>query len=219
MNGAVVVPDRSVNVPGPIINGMGMQPGGLYAPPINYEVVKKQIEDAKNNPPAPPVARTGNSQQAKFLVDVDGSGNITGLSPNQQFPAAGKPTDAGAGLKGAIFTDWTKPGTLIPNNEDPVISAARGMLPKQPGGQVQRGDRRVMQISDLHDYANRIKDAQHAAAATVPGIQAASHSSPTEMARIMARARMMGLASTGRTPLTDTLAGRMMAARSAGVYG
>ena len=197
---------RSVVTPDPADAAFGVRNKETY--PTMYGQMARPVTLPANN-----------SQQSKFLVDLDASGNITGLSPDQRFPGIPKPTQMNDGLQGSIFTDWTKPGAVIPNNEDPVIAAARGMLPQQPGGQVPRGDRRVMQIADLKNYANRIKDAQHAAAATVPGIQRASQSSDTSMQRQLARGRMLALAASGRTPLSDTLAGRIMAARSAGVYG
>ena len=87
-----------------------------------------------------------------------------------------------------------------------------------PGLSKMTSDRKVMTAADLGSAKDRVRLAQQAAAKTVPGIQAVSNSSETSMQRQLARARMMGLASTGRTPLSDTLAGRMMAARAAGIY-
>lgn len=209
MSGAVNVPDRSVNIPGPIINGMGMQPGGLYAPPVNYGVVKQQIADQQANGP------TMETRPGKFYMDVDQSGNPTGLSLNQSQPSGQLPKDVklGAGVSGNTNFDFGAPGAVVKGMDYGALGELLPFLKNI------NPDRKVMTAADLAPAKQRVEMARKAAAATVPAIQAASKSSDISMQRQLARARMMGLASTGRTPLTDTLAGRMMAARSAGVYG
>ena len=231
MQGATVVPDRSVNMPGPIINGMGMQPGGLYAPPVNYEVVKQQIEDAKaKGQPSTPMKTI----PAHWYMDIDKQGNPTRLSINQTQPSGqtwstehtnkngvqetklrpGVKMDAG--LTADTNFDFGAPGAVVPGT---IEGMDNNLLSKLiPGLDMLTSKRKVFTAADLVPAKQRVEMARKAAAATVPGIQAASNSSETSMQRQLARARMMGLASTGRTPLSDTLAGRMMAARTAGIY-
>jgi hypothetical protein len=149
-----------------------------------------------------------------FLMDIGPNGRLIGLSNNQNIPAGGKTdkTKMGAGVSGQTNFDFSKAGTVLPATASPL--EALGLKPLVPGS-----NRRVMTAEDLAPAAQRIAMAKRAAAATVPGIQRAGQSSEASMQRQLARARLMGLAAAGRTPLSDTLAGRMMAARTAGVYG
>jgi hypothetical protein len=160
--------------------------------------------DAAQRPNAP----------GKFLMDINASGTPVRLSSDQNIPwgASAHKTDMGAGMKGMTRFDFGKPGATLPPSANPL--EALGLNPL-----VQPDHRRVMTADDLAPAAQRVAMAKRAAAATVPGIQRASQSSPSAFARQMAQARLIGLSLAGRTPLNDTLNGRMMAARAAGVYG
>jgi len=167
---------------------------------------------------------------AHWYMDIDKQGNPTRLSINQTQPSGQtwsventtkdgvtstklKPgVKMGAGITADTNFDFGAPGATVPGMDF-------GVLEKLIPGLAQVGsDRKVFTAADLVPARQRVEMARKAAAKTVPGIQAASNSSETSMQRQLARARMMGLASTGRTPLSDTLAGRMMAARTAGIY-
>jgi hypothetical protein len=208
MTSSVIVPDSSSNIPGPIVNGFSIHPGGLYSPPVNYDVVKRQIAEQEANGPKM------DTIPGQFFADVDASGRPTGLSLDQSVPyggTKGKDTKMGD-LHANVNFDFGKPGTTVPGMD---YGALEQLI---PGLSKMTSDRKVMTAADLGSAKDRVAMARKAAAKTVPGIQATSKFSPTAFNRQMEQARMIGLSLTGRTPLSDTLAGRMMAARTAGVY-
>jgi len=206
----------SINAPNGSIN-----PGGLYSPPVNYNVVAQQsAQDQQYQGPAA-------FNQPKFLMSVDEAGNYLGLAPDQKYPR--QPWKTENTTKDGVTTtkavaDESKPqytferGAILPS-DGPDLDLISQLVPGLSAVNDMTKRRKIVTVDDLAPARQRIEMAKKAAAATVPGIQAASHSSPTAMARQMAQAKMIGLSLTGRTPLSDTLAGRMMAARSAGVYG
>lgn len=215
----VINTPTGINIPNPRpkapsnpagLTPLNLQPGGLIAGsrPDGGAGLPPQV-------PAQPATDPGTHPyvQDKFLMDIDPTGKLLGLSKNQSIPWGGqeKPTKMGAGMQGSVMFDWAN-GATIPAAKSPL--EALGLKPLAPGS-----NRRAMTAKDLAPAAQRVAMAKRAAAATVPAIQAASNSSDTSMQRQLARAKLMGLASVGRTPLSDTLAGRMMAARAAGVYG
>ena len=177
-----------------------------------------RTSDVPNAQPASPDFTTktipGTPGRENFLMNMDAQGNALGLAVNQTIPSGDTGNvKLGDNIKGRANFNFGAAGSTIPGQD---WGAVGEMLPflKQVNP-----DRKVMTAADLGTAQERVALAHKAAAATVPGLQRATESSPTSMARQLARARMMGLAATGRTPLSDTLAGRMMAARSAGIYG
>jgi len=204
---------------------LGLQPGGLLGPPsgnpgMGAGITPPEMPLAPTRAPAmqAPAMQAPTAQApmtpSRFLMDIDPTGRLLGLSNNQAIPGGGlsDKTKMGAGMSGQVNFDFGQRGATLPAARSPL--EALGLKPLVPGS-----NRRVMTAEDLAPAAQRVAMARKAAAATVPGIQAASKSSPDAFARQMAQARLIGLSLAGRTPLADTLSGRMMAARAAGVYG